>query len=81
MWMVGLGVVLLLLKLLGVVPVAHWSWIVILLPFGLAALWWAWADSSGYTQRKAMEAMDAKKAARRQRAVENLGQSDRQRRS
>ena len=29
----------------------------------LAVLWWAWADSTGYYQRKAMEKMEAKKRA------------------
>ena len=32
-----------------------------------------WADKSGLTQRKAMDAMDAKKAQRREKALEALG--------
>ncbi|MBB5206086.1 small Trp-rich protein [Inhella inkyongensis] len=71
-----LGVILLLLKYLEVDPVAAWSWLWVLSPFAGAAVWWAWADKSGYTQRKAMEAMDAKKEARRQRAMEATGQVD-----
>lgn len=39
MLFLGIGVVLLLLKWMEFGPVAHWSWWVILLPFGLALLW------------------------------------------
>ncbi|MBA4344537.1 MAG: hypothetical protein C0423_20555 [Methylibium sp.] len=80
MWFIAIGVVLVLLKLLGVAPVAEWSWLWVLSPFGLAVLWWAWADKSGMTQRKAMKRMDERKEARRQKAMESLGQGDRQRR-
>jgi small Trp-rich protein len=64
MYLVGIGVVLLLLKYLEIGPPANWSWLVILAPFGLAIAWWAWADATGYTKRKAMEREDARKAAR-----------------
>jgi small Trp-rich protein len=36
--------------------------------------WWAWSDATGLTQRKAMDSLDAKKAARRQQQMEALGQ-------
>lgn len=52
-----------------------WAWFIVLAPFALAVLWWLWSDGSGRTQRKAMEAMDAKKAARRQQQMEALGQA------
>jgi len=71
------GVLAVLLKWLGVEPVASASWFWVLLPFGLAAAWWAWADGTGYTQRKAMQRMDEKKAARREKVMEALGQLDR----
>lgn len=51
-----------------------WAWVIVLSPFPLAALWWTWSDASGRTQRKAMEAMDARKAARREQQMEALGQ-------
>ncbi|MFY7867502.1 TIGR04438 family Trp-rich protein [Roseateles sp.] len=76
MWFVLIGVVVLGLKLLGVAPVADWSWLLVLSPLGLAVAWWAWADSSGYTQRKAMQRLDDRKAARRERSLEALGQGD-----
>jgi small Trp-rich protein len=72
--------VLVLLKLLGIAPAGEWNWLWILSPFGLAVLWWAWADKTGMTQRKAMKRMDERKEARRQKAMEALGQGDRQRR-
>ncbi|HBH38758.1 MAG TPA: TIGR04438 family Trp-rich protein, partial [Curvibacter sp.] len=58
MYFLGLGIILLLMKYLEMDPVAGWSWLVVLAPFGLAAAWWAWADASGYTRRKAMERED-----------------------
>jgi len=73
MWFVAAGVLLVILKLLGVGPLAAWPWWWVLIPFGLAAVWWAWADASGYTQRKAMQRMDARKAARRARAMASMG--------
>ena len=55
MYFLGLGIVLLAMKYLEIGPVAAWDWWVVFVPFGLAVAWWAWADSSGYTKRKAME--------------------------
>ncbi|MCV2355725.1 TIGR04438 family Trp-rich protein [Paucibacter sp. B2R-40] len=76
MWFVAIGVLTLLLKLLGVAPVAGWNWLLVLAPFALAVVWWAWADSSGLTQRKAMQRMEERKAARREKNVVALGQGD-----
>ena len=73
MYFLGIGLVLLVLKYLEVDPVAAWSWWVVLAPFGLAVAWWAWADTSGYTRRKAMEKMDQKKQDRIDKQRENLG--------
>jgi small Trp-rich protein len=73
MYLLGLGILLLLMKYLEVDPVAAWSWWVVLAPFAGAVAWWAWADASGYTRRKAMERMDAKKKARIDKQRENLG--------
>lgn len=73
MYFLSAGIVLLLLKYLEVGPVAGWSWLVVLSPFGLALLWWAWADSSGYTRRKQMEKMDQRKADRIEKQRKALG--------
>ena len=59
MYFLGIGLLLVTLKLMGVSPVESWSWLYILVPFGLAVVWWMWADASGYTKRKEMEKMDA----------------------
>ncbi|MDN3543697.1 MAG: TIGR04438 family Trp-rich protein [Roseateles asaccharophilus] len=80
MGFVLIGVLLLLLKWQEVAPVAGWSWWLVLSPFAAAVLWWAWADASGYTQKRAMRSLDEKKAQRRERTLEALGQGEKQRR-
>lgn len=73
MWFVGLGVLLILLKVGDVGFVAGWSWFAVLSPFALAVIWWVWADGSGYTQRKAMDRLEERQRKRRQRTLEALG--------
>ena len=65
MYLLGLGLIFLGMKYLAIAPVASWDWWIILSPFGLAVIWWAWADSSGYTKKKAME----RETARRQERI------------
>ncbi|MBI3346812.1 MAG: TIGR04438 family Trp-rich protein [Burkholderiales bacterium] len=72
-----IGVLFIVLRLGGWVQFhqdAVWAWLIVLSPFALAVVWWAWADASGLTQRKVMDSMDAKKAARREQQMEALGQ-------
>jgi small Trp-rich protein len=66
------GLLLLALKLLGVAPVAEWGWLWVLSPFAMAVAWWAFVDASGMTQRRAMQRMEDRKAARRQKAIDAL---------
>ena len=66
MYFLGLGLVLLVLKFLDVLPIAALSWWWVLTPFALAVAWWAWADSSGYTKRKAMK----REAQRREERID-----------
>ena len=73
MYLLGLGIVLLLMKYLEIDPVTAWSWWVVLAPFALAVAWWSWADSSGYTKRKAMEKEDARRKARVDKNKEAIG--------
>ena len=77
MWFVVIGVIIQVLNLAGIGPIGDWTWKThwwaMLLPFGLAALWWTWADSSGWTQRKAMEKMDKKRENRRVKQLDALG--------
>jgi small Trp-rich protein len=73
MYLVGLGLVLLILKFMEIGPVAAWGWWIVLSPFALAIAWWAWADSTGYTKKKAMEAEDAKRKERIERNRDAMG--------
>jgi small Trp-rich protein len=78
MWLVLLGLGLGALYLAGVEPVASWHWPWLLLPFGAAVLWWTFADSSGLTQRRAIDKMERRKVERRERDMEALGLNVRQ---
>ena len=73
MYFVGLGLIFMAMKYLEIGPVANWEWWIVLSPFGLAVVWWSWADSTGYTKRKAMELEDAKRQARVDKSKEALG--------
>lgn len=66
MYLLGLGLILLALKSLAIGVVARWDWWLVLLPFLLAVLWWAWADWSGHTKKKAM----AREVRRREERIE-----------
>ena len=73
MYALLLGIFLMLLKYLAIGPVANWSWWWVLSPFAVAVAWWAWADATGYTKRKAMEKMDQRKQDRINKHKEALG--------
>ena len=68
-----MGLAFLLMKYLAIAPVADWAWWVVLSPFALAAMWWTWADWSGYTKRRAMDREAARKATRIEKNREQLG--------
>lgn len=67
------GLLLLVMKIAEFGPVAEWSWIVVLAPFALAVAWWAFADMSGFTQRRAIQRMEDRKRERRERDMKALG--------
>jgi small Trp-rich protein len=73
MYLLGLGIILLALKYLEYGAVATWSWWVVLAPFAAAVAWWAWADWSGYTKKKAVQREDERKRARIAKNRESLG--------
>jgi small Trp-rich protein len=73
MYFLGLGLVFLAMKYLEFGPVAAWSWLWVLSPFAMAVAWWAWADSTGYTKRKAMRRMEDRKQERIDRTKEAIG--------
>jgi small Trp-rich protein len=70
---VVIGVLLLALWLGDVGPFGQLAWWWVALPFGLAVLWWEFADNSGWTKRRAMDKMEQRKIQRRERAMEALG--------
>ena len=80
MYLLGLGIFLLIMKYLAVGPVADWSWWLVMSPFGMAVLWWAWADHSGYTKKKSMDRENKRKQERIDRNRENMGTSTRKNR-
>jgi small Trp-rich protein len=72
-YFLGLGLALLALKYFALGPVAAWSWWLVLSPFVLAALWWSWADWSGYTKKKAMDRENARRQERIDRNRDAIG--------
>jgi len=80
MYLVVLGLLLIVMKWAEFGPVAAWSWWVVLLPFAGAAVWWAWADSSGYTKRREIDKIEEKKRERRVKALDALGMDQKGRR-
>jgi len=73
MWFLILGLVLLVTKIAEVGPFADLGWVWVLAPFGLAVAWWAFSDSFGITQRRAINKMDERKKQRRERDIKALG--------
>ena len=73
MYFLLIGIATLLMKYLEFGPVATWSWWVVLSPFAMAVVWWAWADKSGYTARVEMEKMEKRKKERLERQREAMG--------
>lgn len=69
------GVLLTLMKYMEIGPVAAWDWWMVLLPFGLASAWWAWADMTGYTKKKAMEREDDRRRQRIENNKDAIGTS------
>jgi len=67
------GILVLVLKMAEIGPVAEWSWWIVLLPFGLTVAWWAVTDAMGIPQRRAMRTLEERTAARRHKAIGDLG--------
>lgn len=71
--LVIVGALLLVAKMAQFGPVGEWSWWIVLAPFAAAVLWWHFADTTGWTQRRAMDKMEQRKVDRRDRALQALG--------
>jgi small Trp-rich protein len=70
---VVIGVLLLALWVGNVGPIGAWPWWAIFWPFAAAVLWWWWADASGWTKRREMDKIEAKRKQRRIDNLDNLG--------
>lgn len=77
MFFLFVGIVGIVLKFLQIGPVAGLEWWMVLSPLGLAVIWWAWADASGYTKRKAVEKMEQRAKDRLKKQREALGMTKR----
>ena len=75
MYLLAVGLVLLALKFFEVGSFAELAWWWVILPFALTALWWSWADWSGYTKRKQVQAENERVASRIKRHRNKLGAS------
>ena len=73
MYFLLLGIAMLAMKYLEFGPIAALSWWLVLSPFGLAVLWWAWADKSGYTKRVDIEKMEQRKKDRIDKQRDAMG--------
>lgn len=73
MFFLIIGVILLALKVAEIGPFATLSWWWVAAPFVVTVLWWEFADGTGLTRKRAMQKMEERKAARRERDMEALG--------
>ena len=79
MWLLGLALILAGCKLLHQQMMLDlpwtdemsWWWVVGV--FALTAAWWAWADFSGYTRRRAEDRMAVRQKERREKTKSALG--------
>lgn len=71
MWLVYVGLVLLVCKLLELGPLAELSWFWVLLPFILALIWWeVFEQRLGLDKKKAFDELEQAKKDRIARALE-----------
>ena len=79
MFFVIVGVLIIASNLAGIGPFAGWNWDFtgdlwkFCVPFGLAVLWWAWADKTGLNKRREMAKMEERKQKRRKENLVSLG--------
>ena len=62
-----------LMKYLDIAPVINWPWWWVLSPFGVAVVWWFWADSTGWTKKHAMKRENERRQARIDKNREAIG--------
>ena len=71
MYFLWIGIAAVGMKYFEIGPFTALPWWVTLVPFGLAVLWWWYADASGYTKRREVDKMDKRRDDRlgKQRAA------------
>ena len=79
MLFLGIGIAAMLLKYFAIGLFATLSWWLTLIPFALAAAWWAYADASGYTKRREMDKMERRKQERIDKQRDAMGMLPRKR--
>ena len=79
MYFLLIGIVMLIMWYGEIGPVSSWSWYVVFAPFGLAVVWWWWADMTGYSKRKAVQRENEKKQARIDKSRAAMGIAKRKR--
>jgi small Trp-rich protein len=71
MWIFLVGLVLLVGKLLEIGPLAELSWLWVLLPFGVALIWWeVFERRLGLDKKKAFDELEQAKKDRIARSLE-----------
>jgi len=80
MFFVVLVCILIGFRVMDVGPMAGWSWLWLLAPFGGIVVWWLYADRSGLTAAKSMEREHKRQQGRVERNRIRLGGLDRSRR-
>ena len=73
MYFLLIGIVAGALKYLEIGPFAPLAWWMVLSPFGMAMLWWWYADKSGYSKRKEIEKMDKRRDDRIEKSRKAMG--------
>lgn len=73
MYFLLIGIAALAMKYLEFGPVASLPWWAVLSPFGMAVVWWAWADSFGYSKRVEMDLMEKRKQDRLEKHRAQMG--------
>ena len=74
MWFLAVGVVLLMMKWFEIGPVGHWSWWIVLVPFGLALAWFEVVEPFfGLDKKKAHNELDKVKEERIKKGLGRVG--------
>jgi len=82
MFLVWIGVTLLLLHVAGVAPFADWKWYWLMLPFGLALVWFeVFERVLGLDKKKGLDDVDKAKRKRIQKSLGDHAQEARKGRS